>query len=168
MSNNKIEKSYFEDLIKIKETIKENRYKALVVVNGAMIVTYYKIGTIIKERKEWGNKYIQRLAEDLKEYGRGYSYSQLVRMLHFAENFSYEETVAPPAQVISWTTLSIIIEKSSSKEEMLWHVNQTYKNRWSRRMIVECFKNKVYERKLIEPQVTEIVEKDEGNRVVKK
>lgn len=74
MKDNQLEKSYFDDLTKIKETIRENRYQALVVVNSAMIMTYYKIGTIINERKEWGNKYIQRLAEDLKEYGRGYSY----------------------------------------------------------------------------------------------
>ena len=67
MKNNKVEKSYLMDLTKIKETIRENRYKALVVVNSAMIMTYYKIGTIINERKEWGNKYILKLANDLKD-----------------------------------------------------------------------------------------------------
>ena len=40
-------------------------------------------------------------------------------------------------------------------------MNQTYKNRWSRRMVVEQFKIKAYERKLIEPQVTEVVRKNE-------
>ena len=55
MSDSKIEKSYLADLQKIKETIRDNRYKALVVVNSAMIMTYHKIGTIINERKEWGN-----------------------------------------------------------------------------------------------------------------
>ena len=47
---------YFNDLVKIKETITENRNKAMVVVNSAMIITYYQIGTIINQRKEWGNK----------------------------------------------------------------------------------------------------------------
>ena len=32
---------YFNDLAKIKETITENRNKAMVVVNSAMIITYY-------------------------------------------------------------------------------------------------------------------------------
>ena len=160
MENNPVEKSYFEDLAKIKETIKENRYKALVVVNNAMILTYYKIGTIINERKEWGNKYVQRLAEDLKDYGKGYSYSQLMRMSLFAKCFGYDEIIAPPAREIPWTILNVIIDKSSSKEEMLWYINQAYTNRWSRRVVVEQFKAKAYERKLIEPQVTDIVEKD--------
>ena len=118
MADKKLEKSYFEDLQKIKETISENRYKALVVVNSAMILTYHKIGTIINERKEWGNKYIQRLAEDLKEYGRGYSYSQLKRMSHFAKVFTIDEISAPPVGQISWTTINAITEKSSSKEEI--------------------------------------------------
>ena len=66
-----IEKDYFTDLNKIKETIKTNQAKAMVVVNSAMIMTYYEIGTIINQRKVWGNKYIERLSNDLKDYGKG-------------------------------------------------------------------------------------------------
>ena len=161
MSTNKIEKTYFEDLQKIKETISENRYKALVVVNSAMILTYHKIGTIINERKEWGNKYIQRLAKDLKEYGRGYSFENLRRMSRFASIFSENEIRSQVGTKIPWRTILEIIFKSSSREEMMWYINQTYKNKWSRRVVIEQFKAKAYERKLIEPQVTEIVAKDE-------
>ena len=162
MKNNNVEKSYLMDLTKIKETIRENRYKALVVVNSAMIMTYYKIGTIINERKEWGNKYVRKLAEDLKEYGRGYSYEQLQRMARLAETFGMDEIMSQAATQIPWMSLNEIISKSSSKEEMLWYIKQTYNNRWSRRMVAEQFKAKAYERKLIEPQVTEMVQKDKG------
>ncbi|MDE6047115.1 MAG: hypothetical protein K2F56_00650, partial [Anaeroplasmataceae bacterium] len=57
-----LEKNYFKDLERIKNTIKTNQYKAMVVVNSTMILTYYEIGTIINQRKAWGNKYIERLA----------------------------------------------------------------------------------------------------------
>ena len=161
MNQKLIDKDYITDLQTIKETIKENRYKALVVVNSAMILSYHKIGTVINRRKVWGNKYIQRLAEDLKEFGKGYSYEQLKRMSQFASVFSEDEIRSQAATQIPWTTINEIIFKSSSKEEMLWYINQTYKNKWSRRIVKEQFKAKVYERKLIEPQVTEMVEKDE-------
>lgn len=72
---NIIENEYFEDLKKIKETIKINQNKAMVVVNSAMILNYYEIGVVINQRKTWGNKYIERLSLDLKEYGNGYSTS---------------------------------------------------------------------------------------------
>ena len=54
-----IEKEYFDDLQRIKDTIRDNQNKAMVVVNSAMIMTYYEIGTIINQRKVWGNKYIE-------------------------------------------------------------------------------------------------------------
>ena len=88
MEEKQLDKSYLIDLQKIKETITENRYKALVVVNSAMIITYHKIGTIINERKEWGNKYIKRLSKDLKKFGNGYSYAQLIRMSQLSKYFS--------------------------------------------------------------------------------
>ena len=44
-----IEKDYLTDLNKIKETIRTNQNKAMVVVNSAMIMTYYEIGTVIIE-----------------------------------------------------------------------------------------------------------------------
>ena len=149
MKENQVDKSYLIDLAKIKETIKENRYKALVVVNSAMIMTYYKIGTIINERKEWGNKYIQRLAEDLKEYGRGYSYPQLKRMSYFARVFSEDEIGSQVGTQIPWRTIVEIMSKSSSKEEMLWYIGQAHDNKWSRRMVVDQFKAKAYERNRI-------------------
>lgn len=162
MKDNQLEKSYFDDLTKIKETIRENRYQALVVVNSAMIMTYYKIGTIINERKEWGNKYILKLANDLKGFGNGYSYTQLKRMSKIAKLLTIDEIGPHPEGQIPWMTINAIVEKSSSKEEILWYMNQTRQNKWSRRVVIEQFKAKAYERKLIEPQVSEIVQKDEG------
>ena len=161
MKESQIEKTYFEDLTKIKEAIKENRYKALVTVNSAMILTYYKIGTIINERKAWGNKYIRRLSEDLKEYGRGYSYDQLKRMSRFAGIFTDYEIRAQAVPQIPWRSIIEIMNKSSSKEEMLWYIEQTYNNRWSKRIVTEQFKVKAYERKLVEPLVTQTVAKND-------
>lgn len=106
---------YFNDLAKIKDTITENRNKAMVEVNSAMIITYYQIGTIINQRKEWGNKFIQRLADDLKDYGKGYSYEQLKKMSQFAHFFLENEIRSQPVTQIPWSTLSrVIIQKSSS------------------------------------------------------
>ena len=89
--NEIIEKNYLLDLADIKETIRINRNKAMVVVNSAMIMTYYQIGTIINKRKTWGSKYIERLSNDLKEYGKGYSTQNLKYMIKLAKEFSKEE-----------------------------------------------------------------------------
>ena len=126
-------KDYLQDLNNIKETIKTNQAKAMVVVNSAMIMTYYEIGTIINQRKVWGNKYIERLSNDLKDYGNGYSCEQLKKMSQFAKEFSENEIRLQPVTQIPWGTLiTVILPKSKSHEEMVWYINRTYKNDWSR------------------------------------
>ena len=112
-----IEKDYLNDLKSIKETIRTNQNKAIVVVNSAMILTYYEIGTIINQRKVWGNKYIERLSNDLKEYGSGYSYDNLNYMRKLSSEFTKEEIFEQPARLIPWFTLVKIIQKSKNHKE---------------------------------------------------
>ena len=160
-NNEVIDKDYFHDLQEIKEAIRTNQNKAMVVVNSAMIMTYYEIGTIINKRKTWGSKYIKNLANDLKEYGKGYSYDQLKRMAQFANEFSVQEIGAQPVPQIPWSSIIVIMQKSSSHEKMLWYINETYKNGWSRSMVLNQIALKAYERSLIEPTTSNITKSDD-------
>ena len=155
-NNEVIGKDYFKDLQEIKEAIRTNQNKAMVVVNSTMIMTYYEIGTIINKRKTWGSKYIKNLANDLKEYGKGYSYDNLNYMSKFAKEFKYNEIFEQPARLIPWFTIVVIMQKSSSHEEMLWYINETYKNGWSRSMVLNQIAMASYERSLIEPITSNI------------
>lgn len=154
---------YLNDLLKIKETINSIRTSAIYVVNSAMIITYYQIGTIINQRKEWGNKYVERLSRDLKEYGKGYSYPQLEKMSQFAAIFTIDEIGSQPVNQIPWGTLYGIISKSSSKEEMLWYINQTHKNKWSRAAVLKQFELKAYQRHEVEPISSPIKADSDGH-----
>ena len=159
--NEVIEKDYFHDLQEIKEAIRTNQNKAMVVVNSAMIMTYYEIGTIINKRKTWGSKYIKNLANDLKEYGKGYSKRNLQFMSQFANNFTKNDIVKQVASQIPWFTIVVIMQKSSSHEKMLWYINETYKNGWSRSMVLNQIAMASYERSLIEPTTSNITKSDD-------
>jgi len=152
---------YLNDLKKIKETIRSNQNKAMVIVNSAMIMTYYEIGTIINKRKTWGSKYIQKLSEDLKEYGSGYSVRNLHRMAQFASSFVYEEILPQPGAQIPWRTIVEIMSKSKIHDEMLWYINETYKNGWSRSTVLKQLEAKAYERNLIEPTTSSSIKEDD-------
>ena len=152
-----IEKEYLIELQRIKNTINENQNKAMVIVNSTAIINNYEIGTIINERKVWGNKYIEKLANDLKNYGKGYSFRNLKYMSQFANNFSLDEIRHQLGAQIPWRTIIEIMGKCELHEEMLWYINQTYKNSWSRSMVINQISLKAYERSLIEPTTTEIV-----------
>ena len=160
-NNNILEKDYFNDLNKIKDTIKQNQNKAMIYVNSQMILTYYEIGTIINKRKTWGSKYIQNSANDLKEYGKGYSVQNLKYMSQFANEFTKNEISQQPVGQIPWGTLmTVILPKSKSHYEMLFYINATHKNGWSRSMVLNQIEMKTYERSLIESNTTSIVKSD--------
>ena len=156
-----LDKDYCNDLQKIKETIKQNQNKAMVYVNSQMILTYYQIGTIINKRKTWGSKYIQNLANDLKEYGTSYSSRNLEFMSQLASNISINEFAKQPVSEIPWGTIIIIMQKSKSHKEMLWYINETHKLGWSRSMVLNQIEMKAYERSLIKPDTTPIVKSDD-------
>ena len=152
-----IEHEYLIELQRIKNTINENQNKAMVIVNSAAIINNYEIGTIINERKVWGNKYIEKLANDLKNYGKGYSKRNLEYMTQLANNFTFEEITKQLVSQIPWGSIVKIMQKSKTHEEMIWYINQTYKNSWTRSIVMNKFSLRAYERSLIEPTTTEIV-----------
>ena len=121
------EQEYLSELQRIKETIRQNQNKAMVIVNSTMILTNYEIGSIINERKVQGNKYIEKLSNDLKEYGSGYSIEQLKRMGRISKEFSFDEIRSQPVTQIPWSTLStIIMTKATSHDEIIRYINQTH------------------------------------------
>ena len=165
MSNETIlEESYLEDLDKIKQTIRENQNKVMVVANQGMIITYYQIGTIINKRKKWGNKYIERLSNDLKHL-KGYSYSNLNFMSMFADNFSEHEIFDQPGLIIPWRTIIEIMKRSETHEEMLYYIDKVHENSWSRSMLINQIEMKSYERSLLNPIVSEEISKSNNELV---
>ncbi len=160
-NNEVFEKDYFKDLQEIKEAIRTNQNKAMVIVNSAMIMTYYEIGTIINKRKTWGSKYIKNLANDLKEYGKGYSERNLQRIVFFSKTFKKYEILPQVGAQIPWRTLYDIISKADSKEFILWYINETHKNGWSRSMVLNQIAMASYERSLIEPTTSNITKSDD-------
>ena len=153
-----IEQEYFIELQRIKNTIKQNQNKAMIIVNSSAIINNYEIGTIINERKVWGNKYIERLANDLSEYGNGYSKRNLEYMTQLASNFTREEITKQLVSQIPWGSIVKIMQKSKKHEEMLWYIKEVHKHGWSRSFLENQIAMKAYERNLLEPTTTEIVQ----------
>ena len=82
-------------------------------------------------------------------------------MSKFANNFKYSEIFEQPARLIPWFTIVLIMQKSKSHEEMLWYINETHKNSWSRNMVLNEMAMKSYERHLIKPDTTSTIKSDD-------
>ena len=93
---------------------------------------------------------------------KGYSVQNLKRMSQLARIFTNNEISSQVVSQIPWGTLmNTIIPKSKSHEEMLFYINETYKNGWSRSMVLNQIEMKAYERSLIEPNTTTVVKSND-------
>ena len=50
-------------------------------------------------------------------------------MAQFANTFDLKEIREQPVPKIPWSSILLVMKRSSSKEEMLWYINQAYQNK---------------------------------------
>ena len=128
---------YLNEKTEIQYTLKRNQSNALIEANKAMIMTYYEIGTLINNRKEFGDKYIERLADDLKQYGKGYTIENLKYMARFASIFTKDEMEQHSISIVPWDFILTIIINCKDHDEILWYIVQTIKNGWSKAILMQ-------------------------------
>lgn len=85
---------YLATIEQVKREINLAQYRMALHVNADLILLYHSIGCVINEHKEWGNKFIDNLAADLRiEFpnSRGYSVRNLKYMAKFAQTYPDRE-----------------------------------------------------------------------------
>jgi len=85
----------------IRKLIEETRSAVATTVNVGMTALYWRIGKRINEdilkgeRADYGRQILATLSQELtRDYGRGFSYSSLTRMVRFAQAFPDGQIVA--------------------------------------------------------------------------
>ena len=87
---------------KIRELLLNARQHVAVQVNTELLSTYWNIGKIIveheqenKDRADYGKKTLKQLSKDLtKEFGKGFSVSNLQFMRRFYQSYQIQQTVS--------------------------------------------------------------------------
>ena len=100
----------------IRKFIETARPNVAAAVNVGLTILYRKIGSrirqdILKEKQaEYGKEIVATLSQELtKEYGNGFSYSALTRMVRFAEVFPDTQIVATLSRQLSWSHFKEIL-----------------------------------------------------------
>lgn len=101
--------------------INNAKVRVAIKANAEMTMLYWHIGKRIQEeilkstRAEYGQEVIKTLAKCLSSlYGRGFTYTALVRMNLFYQSFWDQQIVATVSQQLSW---SHIVELMPLKEQ---------------------------------------------------
>ena len=108
---------YFSILESVKSQITSAQNKAVMGVNREQIILYWEIGKIIINNAEWGSKFIDNLARDIKlEFPnvKGYSVRNLKYMRKFSEFVPNLEIVQTVSAQFSWSHNRLLIFKNFS------------------------------------------------------
>lgn len=63
---NRLEENFQEISNNIKEMVSKTRLEIMLDANSKLIELYFNIGKILEEKSQWGNKFIDALALELK------------------------------------------------------------------------------------------------------
>lgn len=161
--------SKYQDLIvEIKKQILSSQQKAAISVNKELILLYWNIGKMIFENQsllEGRNNYIDKLSSDIKSAFpdiSGFSRTNLFNIrkfyIFYSENSvqqavglveidSVQQVVGLKELIlIPWGHQVLILEKTKTKEEAFFYINETLKNNWSRAILALQLKQNLFER----------------------
>lgn len=163
--NNITNNSLFEQ---IKNLIEQTKNNVAIAVNSSLTMMYWHIGKLINDeilqnkRAEYGKEIVATVSQQLiKQYGKGYSYSALTRMMKFAKNID-EKNIATLSQQLSWSHFKeLIVLEDTLKIE--FYTQMSIAQNWGVRTLRERIDSMLYERTALSKQPDELIKYELDN-----
>ena len=109
-----LEENFRQIINVIKSDIKESSLKTAIQVNNNLIRLYFRLGKILYDNYEYGNKFIDEVARELKlEYpnATGYSVRNLKYMKKFYSEYKDDELVQQLVAQVPWGHNIVLMDK---------------------------------------------------------
>ncbi|WP_100551306.1 PDDEXK nuclease domain-containing protein [Caedibacter taeniospiralis] len=148
----------------LKVKIRSVQVSAALAANSVLIDFYFDLGRMISEKDSvWGSKFLEQLAKDLRrEFPdiQGFSITNLKYCRLFFKYISIRpqtedelnlglgvgEQTYPLIRRLPWGHIKMLISKVKSDKEILFYINQTIENGWSRDTLALQIKSNLYVR----------------------
>jgi predicted nuclease of restriction endonuclease-like (RecB) superfamily len=165
--NEIINNSLFEQ---IKNLIEQTKNNVAIAVNSSLTMMYWHIGKLINDeilqnkRAEYGKEIVATVSQQLSEqYGKGYSYSALTRMMKFAKNID-EKNIATLSQQLSWSHFKeLIVLENTLKIE--FYSQMSIAQNWGVRTLRERIDSMLFERTALSKQPDELIKYELENTI---
>ena len=139
----------------IRNLIENSKKKVAFHVNSELVILNWNIGKKIKsellnyKKPEYGRQIIKELGKKLViKYGRGYSYSNLYRMIQMVEYFEDFEKIVTLSQKLSWSHFIEII-KMNTNIKRNFYITMCINENWSVRTLRDRVDSNLFERTAI-------------------
>ena len=140
---------YREALKAAVDCIREAQYSAVVSANHALLHRNWKLGKIIIDKSEWGNKFIDNLASDIKREfpdTTGFSIRNLKYMKRFSTLFVEDDIDQMGFSALTWYHHMALMDKTKDRDHYLWYLLQAINNGWTRDILAMQIDSGLYER----------------------
>ena len=134
-----LEKNFKQIINDIKLDIKLTQLKTAMQVNYNLINLYFRLGKILYDNYEYGNKFIDEVAKELKlEYPNttGYSVRNLKYMKKFYTEYKDDEVMQQLVAQVPWGHNIVLMDKVKDKEIRKTYLQETINNNWGRTMLI--------------------------------
>lgn len=146
----------------IKSIIEDTKRSVTQSINSTLTLMYWHIGKTINNnilnnnRAEYGKEIIATLSQQLQEqYGKGYSYSSLTRMMKLATLFD-EKNIATLSQQLSWSHFRELISLDDANK-LEFYTQMAVIERWSVRVLRDRIDSMLYERTALSKKPDELI-----------
>lgn len=137
----------------IKQLLNESRQKVAIQVNTEMLATYWNVGRIIVEHEQaneyraaYGKQTLKFLSKELnKEFGKGFSISNLQFMRRFYQTYQIQQTLSAK---LSWSHYCELLT-ISDPDKRSFYEKETCNSGWSVRELKRQLSTSLYERLLL-------------------
>ena len=153
----------------IKQLISEARSSVVKQVNQTLTITYWQIGkrisieTLDSNRAEYGKQVLRQLSQQLNnEFGKGFTYSALTRMVKFYKAFPEETIVATLSQQLSWSHFVELL-KLVNDIQREFYARMSHHEGWSVRTLRERMDGMLFERSAIAKQPEKVIRQELAN-----
>lgn len=150
----------------IRKMIEETRAAVAATVNAGLARLYWRIGKRINEevlegkRGDYGKEILATLSQELaKDYGEGFSYTGLTRMVKFAECFPDAEIVATLSRQLSWSHFRELLPLGKPLQRD-FYAEMCRVERWSVRALRQKIASMLYERTALSRKPAELAQRE--------
>lgn len=139
-------------LADLRELINSARRRVATVANAEQTLLYWRLGrriaheNLIEGRAEYGKRILATLSQELMtEFGRGFTYTSIIRMIQFYESFPDEQIVVTLSTQLSWSHfIEILPVKAPLARE--FYAEMCRVERWPVRTLRQKIGGMLYER----------------------
>ena len=149
-------------VVELKSLIASTKEQVAISVNSSLTLMYWQIGYKINEdilknsRAEYGKEILQTVSAKLtEEFGQGYSYSSLTRMMKFAQYFTFEN-IATLSQQLSWSHFKELLPMEDNLK-IEFYAQLSALDKWSVRTLRNRIDSMLFERTALSKKPDELI-----------